>query len=174
MGNAHDKRLPGYPVNQPKPTTWHSLKPPPSGCIGAPFDAWRIGAPALPVAACHEKLYSSVLTTTEHRSALMPITTDDGDVIKAADHAAAIVEGRGKTEYVGTTKLITIRIPMPLAVQLQAMAQKSGKSRNATIATLLEVGLEEVRERLDETTLDDLQTIEQELFTDELHQMAEG
>ena len=54
------------------------------------------------------------------------------------------------------------------------MAQKSGKSRNATLATLLEVGLEEVRERLDETTLDDLQTIEQELFTDELHQMAEG
>ena len=104
----------------------------------------------------------------------MSITTDDGEVIKAADHAAAIVEGRGKTEYVGTTKLITIRIPMPLAVQLQAMAQKSGKSRNATIATLLEVGLEEVRERLDETTLDDLQTIEQELFTDELHQMAEG
>lgn len=102
----------------------------------------------------------------------MAFTIDDGEVIKAADHAAAIVEGRGKTEYVGTTKLITIRIPMPLAVQLQAMAQKSGKSRNATIATLLEVGLEEVRERLDETTLEDLQTIEQELFTDEHHQMA--
>lgn len=104
----------------------------------------------------------------------MAFTLDDGEVIKAADQAAAIVEGRGKTEYVGTTKLITIRIPMPLAVQLQAMAQKSGKSRNATIATLLEVGLEEVRERLDETTLEDLQTIEQELFTDEHHQMAGG
>lgn len=97
----------------------------------------------------------------------MSFTTDDGDVIKAADHAAAIVQGRGKTEYIGTTKLITIRIPMPLAVQLQAMAQKSGKSRNATIATLLEVGLEEVRERLDESTLADLQTIETELFSDE-------
>ena len=99
----------------------------------------------------------------------MTITTDDGEVIKAADHAAAIVEGRGKTEYIGLTKLITIRIPMPLAVQLQAMAQKSGKSRNATIATLLEVGLEEVRERLDQSTLEDLQTIEQELFSDEMH-----
>lgn len=99
----------------------------------------------------------------------MTITTDDGEVIKAADHAAAIVEGRGKTEYIGSTKLITIRIPMPLAVQLQAMAQKSGKSRNATIATLLEVGLEEVRERLDQSTLEDLQTIEQELFSDEVH-----
>ena len=99
----------------------------------------------------------------------MAITTDDGEVIKAADHAAAIVEGRGKTEYVGLSKLVTIRIPMPLAVQLQAVAQKSGKSRNATIATLLEVGLEEVRERLDETTLEELQTIEKELYSDEIN-----
>ena len=96
----------------------------------------------------------------------MSITTDDGEVIKAADHAAAIVQGRGKTEYVGATKLITIRIPMPLAVHLQAMAQKSGKSRNATIATLLEVGLEEVRERLDLQTIEELREIEQELYTD--------
>ena len=102
----------------------------------------------------------------------MSFTTDDGDVIKAADHAAAIVEGRGKTEYIGTTKLITIRIPMPLAVQLQAMAQKSGKSRNATIATLLEVALEEVRERLDESTLEELQAIEQELWSDESNAMG--
>ena len=104
----------------------------------------------------------------------MAFTLDDGEVIKAADHAAAIVEGRGKTEYVGVSKLITIRVPDHLAIKLQAMAHKSGKSRNATIATLLEVGLEEVRERLDETTLEDLQTIEQELFTDEHHQMAGG
>ena len=102
----------------------------------------------------------------------MSITTDDGEVIKAADHAAAIVEGRGKTEYGGATKLITIRIPMPLAVQLQAMAQKSGKSRNATIATLLEVALEEVRERLDESTLEELQAIEQELWADESNAMG--
>ena len=102
----------------------------------------------------------------------MSITTDDGEVIKAADHAAAIVQGRGKTEYVGATKLITIRIPMPLAVHLQAMAQKSGKSRNATIATLLEVGLEEVRERLDDQTIDQLREIEQELYTDNANEGA--
>ena len=102
----------------------------------------------------------------------MSFTTDDGDVIKAADHAAAIVEGRGKTEYIGTTKLITIRIPMPLAVQLQAMAQKSGKSRNATIATLLDVALEEVRERLDDETIEELQAIEQELWADESNAMG--
>ena len=100
----------------------------------------------------------------------MAFATDDGEVIKAADHAAAIVEGRGKTDYVGTTKLITIRIPMHLAVQLQAMAQKSGKSRNATISTLLEVGLEEVRDRLDEATMTELLAIEQELFSDTQHE----
>ena len=102
----------------------------------------------------------------------MAFTTDDGEVIKAADQAAAIVEGRGKTEYVGITKLITIRIPMHLAIQLQAMAQKSGKSRNATIATLLEVGLEEVRERLDDQTIDQLREIEQELYTDNANEGA--
>ena len=96
----------------------------------------------------------------------MAFTLDDGEVIKAADHAAAIVEGRGKTEYVGVSKLITIRVPDHLAIKLQAMAHKSGKSRNATIATLLEVGLEEVRERLDDSTLNELAVIEQELYTD--------
>ena len=102
----------------------------------------------------------------------MAFTLDDGEVIKAADHAAAIVEGRGKTEYVGITKLITIRIPMHLAIQLQAMAQKSGKSRNATIATLLEVGLEEVSERLDLQTIEQLREIEQELYTDHANEGA--
>jgi hypothetical protein len=102
----------------------------------------------------------------------MSITIDEGQVIKAADHAAAIVERRGKTEYVGATKLITIRIPMPLAVHLQAMAQKSGKSRNATIATLLEVALEEVRERLDDATIQQLEVIEQELWSDESNAMG--
>ena len=96
----------------------------------------------------------------------MAFTTDDGEVIKAADQAAAIVEGRGKTEYVGVSKLITIRVPDHLAIKLQAMAHKSGKSRNATIATLLEVGLEEVRERLDDSTIDELAAIEQEIYTD--------
>lgn len=102
----------------------------------------------------------------------MAFTLDDGEVIKAADHAAAIVEGRGKTEYVGLSKLITIRVPMHLAIQLQAMAQKSGKSRNATIATLLEVGLEEVSERLDLQTIEQLREIEQELYTDNANEGA--
>lgn len=95
------------------------------------------------------------------------LTTDDGEVIRAADHAAAIVEGRAKTEYLGTSKVISVRLPRHLAIQIQALSHKSGKTRNATIATLLEVGLEEVKERLDPATIQVLDDIEQELYADE-------
>ena len=102
---------------------------------------------------------------------MFAFTTDEGEVIKAADQAAAMVAGRLKSEYVGSTKIITIRIPLPLAVKLQALAQKSGKSRNATIATLLEVAIEEVTERLDSSTVEELEAIEQELWSDELQSL---
>ena len=70
-----------------------------------------------------------------------------------------------------STKIITIRIPLLLAVKLQALAQKSGKSRNATVATLLEVAIEEVTERLDSSTVEELEAIEQELWSDELQSL---
>lgn len=93
----------------------------------------------------------------------MAFVTEDGDVIKAADVAASEVESRGKTAYVGSTKLISIRIPAHLIIQAQAMASISAKSRNAMISTLIEVGLEEVRERLDAVTLHELDALEAEL-----------
>ena len=95
------------------------------------------------------------------------ITTDDGETISAAEHAASIVEGRAKSSYVGVTKVISVRIPSFLAAQVQALANKSGKTRNATIATLLEVGLEEVRGLLSPETLEELDAIEQEVLQDE-------
>jgi predicted DNA-binding protein len=103
------------------------------------------------------------------------ITTEDGEEISAADHAAGIVEGTGKTEYRGITKVISVRLPLHLAIQLQALAQKSGRTRNATVATLLEVGLEEVRMRLSDETAQELQEIEIELHNDEFgHQEEEA
>lgn len=98
---------------------------------------------------------------------MLAFTTDESEVIKAADYAAAIVEGRARTDFIGCTKIITIRIPLHLAVQLQALAQKSGKSRNATISTLLEVAIEEVTQRLGPSTVEELRAIEQELWSDE-------
>lgn len=102
------------------------------------------------------------------------ITLEDGEEIRAADHAASIVEGSGKTEYIGTTKVISVRLPTHLAIKLQALAQKSGKTRNATVAILLEVGLEEVRARLSEDTFQQLYEIEQELFLDENTMVGEA
>lgn len=94
-------------------------------------------------------------------------TTDDGEKISAADHAAQIVEGTGKTEYIGSTKVISVRLPVLLANRLQALAQKSGKTRNATVSMLLEVGLEEVASRLSDETCEELLEIESELNADE-------
>ena len=48
----------------------------------------------------------------------MAFVTDDGDVIKAADIAASEVESRGKTTYIGSTKLISIRVPAHLIATL--------------------------------------------------------
>ena len=96
-------------------------------------------------------------------------TTDEGDVIRAADQAASVVEGRGKYEYSGITKVISVRLPVILAAQVQALSHKSAKTRNFTVTSLLEVGLEEVRERLSEETLKDLVEIEQELLHDEFN-----
>ena len=59
MGNAHDKRLPGYPAKPTQPTIGRSLKPPPSGGKGAPFDAGRCFRTSKAFARRHENLYSS-------------------------------------------------------------------------------------------------------------------
>ena len=88
-------------------------------------------------------------------------------LFRSAEQAAAIVEGTGKTEYIGVTKVISVRLPSFLAARVQALAHKSGKTRNATMATLLEVGLEEVSERLKPETRKELGEIEQEILRDE-------
>jgi len=95
------------------------------------------------------------------------ITLETGEEISAAEHAAALVEGKAKSTYIGATKVTSVRLPAHLSVQLQALAQKSGKTRNATFAMLLEVGLEEVRSRLSDEVCQELHEIEQELFRDE-------
>jgi predicted DNA-binding protein len=95
------------------------------------------------------------------------LTTDEGEVIQAADQVAAIVEGRGENTYIGVTKVTSVRLPLHLAVKLQALAHKSGKTRNAMMVNLLEVGLEEVYQRLAPKTLEELQDLESEALSDQ-------
>lgn len=97
------------------------------------------------------------------------VTLDDGEVVSAAEQAAAIVEGTGKSEYIGMTKVISVRIPVFLLLHLQALAHKSSKTRNATICTLLEVGLEEVEQRLSTETRAEISQIHGELIEQEFN-----
>ena len=92
---------------------------------------------------------------------MITIENEDGDVIEvisAADHAASIFEGRGETNYIGVTKVISVRLPALLLAELQSLAHKSGKTRNSTISTLLGVGVEEVKARLTQKLLSSWQT----------------
>lgn len=96
------------------------------------------------------------------------LTTDEGEIIQAADQVAAIVEGRGENSYIGVTKVTSVRLPLHLSVKLQALAHKSGKTRNAMMVNLLEVGLEEVYQRLSPETVEQLQELESEALSDQV------
>lgn len=95
------------------------------------------------------------------------LNTEENEVILAADQVAAIVEGRGENSYVGVTKVTSVRLPLHLSVKLQALAHKSGKTRNAMMVNLLEVGLEEVYQRLSPETVEQLQELESEALSDQ-------
>ena len=94
------------------------------------------------------------------------IALDDGQVISAAQHAAGILEGTAKTNYIGVTKVISVRLPSPLLAELQGFAHKSGKSRNSIISILLEVALEEVKKHASPEALEDLEEITHEHLQD--------
>ena len=87
-------------------------------------------------------------------------TTNDGEVITAAEQAAGIIDGTGKTEYVGITKVLSIRIPEHTARRIQALSEKSGKSRNATICTFLDVAIDEVEKHLSKEFLQELDSLD--------------
>ncbi len=101
------------------------------------------------------------------------LNTDDAQgqgegefTIAAADELADMVEGRTAFSYAGLTKVTSVRIPLHLAVKVQALAYKSGKTRNAIIVNLLEVGLEELHQRLKSTTLEELKSFETKALLD--------
>ena len=95
----------------------------------------------------------------------MPKIIVDEETISQAEHAG-IIEGRAKTEYMGSTKVISVRLPLTLEAEVQAFAHKSGRSRNAMISILLEVGMEEVRKHLSDETAEEIQLLINERLSD--------
>jgi predicted DNA-binding protein len=94
------------------------------------------------------------------------MTTDDGETITAAQHAAATIEGRGTTSYVGVTRTISIRLPAFTYAKAVALAHVGGKSRNATLVSLLEVGIEDVMALLSPETHEKLREVENEYLAE--------
>ena len=96
------------------------------------------------------------------------IILDGGEVVTAAQHAAQILQRTGSSRSIEATKVISLRMPLSLLAEIQGFAHKSGKSRNSTIAMLLEVGLEEVKNHLSPEDLQDLKEITAEHHQDVL------
>jgi predicted DNA-binding protein len=98
----------------------------------------------------------------------MAITLDDGEVVTAAEHAASVISGTGKTDYWGVTKIISVRMPLHISNRLQALAHRSGKSRNATICNFLAVAIEEVEKHLSEEVVREVNELENEVIAGSL------
>jgi hypothetical protein len=81
------------------------------------------------------------------------IENTEGDVIgivPAAQDAAAIFQTHmPEPPEHRESKIISLRVPLLLLAQVQALANKGGRTRNYTMNTLLAVGFEEVTSRFD-------------------------
>lgn len=104
----------------------------------------------------------------------MAIETDDGQVIREADHVAALIEGNADTNFMGVTKVLSARLPMVQVAEIEAIAEKSGKTRNAMLSMLLSVGIEEVRAGLKTKTLKEINANMNQKISEEIEQMQGG
>ena len=104
----------------------------------------------------------------------MAIETEDGEVIREADHVAALIEGNADTNFMGVTKVLSARLPMVQVAEIEAIAEKSGKTRNAMLSMLLAVGIEEVRASLKTKTLKEINANMNQKIIEEIEQMQGG
>ena len=99
----------------------------------------------------------------------IPIENEDGeviDVITAVQQVVSIVEGHGRAVNEGTSKVTSVRLSVNLLSKVQGLAQKSGVTRNAMIAMLLEVGVDEVTGHLSPQVSQQLSDITSECLDD--------
>lgn len=78
------------------------------------------------------------------------------DEVSQADHVAGILSGTATSNLIAAVRPINYRIPIHLLVVVDAMAAQANKSRNAMLNLLVEVGIDEVREKLDPSVVEAL------------------
>jgi hypothetical protein len=76
--------------------------------------------------------------------------------VSQADHVAGILSGTATTTSVAATRPLNYRIPVHLLAVVDAMADQAKKSRNAMLNLLLQVAIDDVREKLDTDVIESL------------------
>jgi predicted DNA-binding protein len=86
------------------------------------------------------------------------------EILNKADLLAAMATGNVQMDTKGQVVPFMVRVPIWVAAKVDSLAKQLGKSRAATVSYLLDVGLEEVHQRLDQATLEKLMLNEAEAF----------
>lgn len=81
------------------------------------------------------------------------------------EHVAAMVSGNGTSNLIAAVKVVAYRIPVHLLAPVDAMAAKAGKSRNAMLNLLVQVGIDEVRNQLSDEVAESLTVGEAKAFS---------
>ena len=80
--------------------------------------------------------------------------------VSAADMVASVVAGTGSRSSASVVRAVSYRVPVTMLARVDALSEKSGKSRNAMLNMLVDVGLEEVLSRLSEDDFEEVQSRE--------------
>lgn len=79
---------------------------------------------------------------------------------------AGLLNGTATSSGKSVLVPMSTRIPIHQVAQLEAMAVKAGKTRNAMVALVLDAGLAAIREHLDAATTKELKRLEADAMRD--------
>lgn len=82
-----------------------------------------------------------------------------------AQCVAALLNGTATSSGKAVLVPMSTRIPVHQVAQLEAMASKAGKTRNAMVALVLDAGLEAIRQHLDSATTKELKQLESDALS---------
>lgn len=85
--------------------------------------------------------------------------------VSNTEHVAAMLSGNATTKSISAVKVVAYRVPMHLLGPVDGMAKTAGKSRNAMLNLLVQVGIDEVRKQLSDDAAEALVLAESEAFS---------
>lgn len=86
--------------------------------------------------------------------------------VSQAQHVAGIVSGTSSQKGVAAVRPVAYRAPVYLLAIVDSMAAQSKKSRNQMLSLLLQVGIDEVRDNLEEDVIEKLSIAEAQILSE--------